>query len=120
MTAPANPPQGRTAHLRVAYVVLGALVVAILILLPFALAGIISDVVNAGQTYELTPSQQEDPTVTKINLDITSIDEWQRQVTIRIAGHHRCRNPATTRSASYSSPTRRPAMTVRDYLRLRR
>jgi hypothetical protein len=110
MTEPASNPQSGTIHLRVAYVILGALVVAILVLLPFALAGIIGDVVTAAsQTYELTPNVQEDPTVTKVNLDITAIDEWQRQVTIRVSGHHRCPAPCDHQErflfVSYPTPS---------------
>ncbi len=66
-----------------------------LVLLPFAITSVISDIFEpqGNQVHELTSSSVPQPSHTRLHLDIISIDEWAHTVTIRVSGHHLCPVP---------------------------
>jgi hypothetical protein len=88
-----QPPVGGI-HFRVAYALLALLVMGVLVSLPFALAGIVGDIINSvNPVYELTRNQQAASSLSRVHLDVTAIDEWQRKATILVSGHHVCPDP---------------------------
>ena len=77
---------------RIAFIVVAALLFGILLLLPMVLAGVVQDIAqSANPTYRIvTSGQGEASSHANINLAVENLDEWQRKITIVVAGHHIC------------------------------
>jgi hypothetical protein len=79
---------------RIAFCIVAFLLLSILALLPFALTDVIEDITqSANPTYSLV-STAPAPAAShsRINLALSSLDEWKRTATISVSGHHVCDN----------------------------
>jgi hypothetical protein len=81
-----------TRH-KVALVLIGTLLLFTLAVLPFAVKGVVSDLVQpqSAQIYHLTP-RDTPPAAThsRLHIDLITLDEWQGAVRMRVAGTHIC------------------------------
>jgi hypothetical protein len=77
---------------RAAFVSVAALLLGIVALLPFALAGVVEDIAqSANPTFPIMADYHDEAaTHSHVNLSVTNLDEWQRYVTIGVSGHHAC------------------------------
>jgi hypothetical protein len=84
--------QTRRLPHRVAFFSVAFMLLSIVALLPFALAGVIGQTVeSASPTYKLMSGpQNQNVSHSHVNLQLTGLDEWQRTVAIMVAGHHIC------------------------------
>jgi hypothetical protein len=82
---------------RAAFVVVAGLLLGIIALLPFALAGVVADVDHsANPTFEIMSDYHDEGTThSHVNLSVTNLDEWQRYATIQVSGHHVCATTCT-------------------------
>jgi hypothetical protein len=77
---------------RVGLITVAICLIVVAILLPFGVASVVSDVISpqGNHVYTLTPPAKPAPVTTLLNLNVISIDEWQRLATVRVSGEHVC------------------------------
>jgi hypothetical protein len=77
---------------RVGLFLVGLLLLSIVALLPFALAGVVEEVSGGnGPNYLVVAGRQsQTESYAQINLRMTSIDEWQHLATIEASGNRSC------------------------------
>jgi hypothetical protein len=81
-----------TRH-RVALVLIGTLLLFTLAVLPFAVQGVVRDLVQpqSAQIYHLTPHDTPPAaTHSRLHIDLIALDEWQGAVRMRVSGTHVC------------------------------
>ena len=97
MTEPSekDEPTGAKLTRQAAFFLVGALLLGLVAVLPFALADVVEDIAqSANPTYEIMADyRDEGGTHSHVNLALTSLDEWQRMVTIAVSGNHVCATP---------------------------
>ena len=82
----------RLGH-RTALALIGILLLCIVALLPFAVGDALGEILDpqGERLYFLTPPDVPPAaTHTRLHLDILAIDQWQRAVSVRVAGSHIC------------------------------
>jgi hypothetical protein len=91
-------PDFRRTHLhyRVGFLLIAAMVVGLLITLPFAIQNVVDDLVAspAAAIYPLplAPASPA-PTYSQLHVAIVSLDELHLRATLRVSGHHTCMSP---------------------------
>jgi hypothetical protein len=78
---------------RVALALVGTLVLVLMALLPFAVVSALWNVVGVpyDRVYSLTPAASSPtPSHSRLHVELIALDPAQRQVTLRVAGHHTC------------------------------
>lgn len=93
---------------RVGFIAVAILLLIVLLLLPFSVGSVISDIVTpqANHVYSLTPPDPAASTTTLLNLNVIALDEWQQLATVRVSGQHICSTacPFTERVLFVSIP----------------
>ena len=79
---------------RLALLLIATLLLFILVMLPFSLADVVSDVIGSpyGRRFIVPEGPQATPAPThaRLNLGIVALDEIQQLVTVRVSGHQVC------------------------------
>ncbi len=84
---------GRLGH-RTAFAVVGIILLCIVALLPFAVGDALANILDprADRLSALTPQDVPPaPTHSRLHLDILSLDQWGRTISVRVSGSHVCR-----------------------------
>ncbi len=87
--------EGTLMRHRVGFTFVACFLLFVLVLLPFALTSVFSDLraPPSDHLYELTPAANPASSHSRLHLDIVSFDEWGRTATIRVSGNHICPAP---------------------------
>jgi hypothetical protein len=84
-------------HYRVGFLLIAAMVVGLLITLPFAIQNVVDDLLAspAAAIYPLplAPGASPAPTYSQLHVAIVSLDELHLRATLRVSGHHTCVSP---------------------------
>jgi hypothetical protein len=94
----ATPVHVRRSHFghRLAFTLVAILVVGILMVLPFVITSVFDDILSpqSNHLYFLTlGNTPQSPTRSRLDIEITAIDEWNHLATVRISGNHTCDTP---------------------------
>jgi hypothetical protein len=77
---------------RLGFLAVAVFLLVVVLLLPFSVGSVISDVVSpqANHIYTLTPPDPRAATTTLLNLNVIGLDEWLQLATVRVSGQHIC------------------------------
>jgi hypothetical protein len=93
---------------RVIFALVLLFLVIVVVLIPFALSNVIDSLLHpqTSEIYQLIADSTPASTYSAMHLDVVSLDDWGRTVTIRVAGNHVCESPCnyTDRVIFVSSP----------------
>ncbi len=102
----------RTKKLRyqVAFGLIATLLLFLLVMLPFSVASVVTDVLGPPEGHRFPippgPAPPEASTFSRLNVAVVAIDEMQGLVTLRVSGHHVCKDacPWSDRLLFFSVP----------------
>ncbi len=80
---------------KVGFTLVGFFSLFVLVLLPFAVTSVFSNITEpqSNHVYSLSPTGAPAPSHSRLHLDIIGFDEWGRTATIRVSGNHICPAP---------------------------
>jgi len=94
MEQPAPTPTKRVSRgPTAAYGIVLAVLLFVVVLLPFAVTSVFGDITNQSETvYELTPKHSPDEEVrSNVHMQVIALNEWEGTASIRVSVHQTCR-----------------------------
>jgi len=87
----------RRRHYQLAFVVIATLLLFILVMLPFTVASVVTDVFGppVGRVHPLSPGPEPAPAAShaRLNIAFVALDEPQALLTLRVTGYRLCEGP---------------------------
>jgi hypothetical protein len=103
-------PRIRRRRYEFAFALIATLLLLLIVMLPFSVASVVTDVLGPPEGHRFPiPAGQPPATAphfSRLNVDVTALDEMSGMITLRVSGHHVCSGscPWTDRLVLFSVP----------------